>query len=357
MRRLFIALLAALMGLAFGLPQAETYRVDGLINTFAQDRINADIAEATSDAQLYALFGVQPGQADVSFRPTTLHVDGAERVLSLEVTVQTPRKAERFGLMYDLLTGERLTAERFWSSGAQQVLDAAVEKLLSGGGYTMLDAEALRPVPLEGAYLTETGLYLPYPASRFALYSGAAGGFAFYFAEIRGALQLDALSLLSQLDEVKAGLGEGGLARVSERLARGEWPGLAPVIGQPIDSVLGLFGEWTDPELFLGRDRYVPADPHLRDITLVVGETDDLVQGLHFRRFGLLGLVMGESGRADVIKALGEPESELPFDSAAAQAYAMEAGSALSFRFGSWQLLVNLDTDGLLRAAYYSQAL
>jgi hypothetical protein len=88
---------------------------------------------------------------------------------------------------------------------------------------------------------------------------------------------------------------------------------------------------------------------------VVVGQEDDLIQGIYARRMNLNGIMVGESGEEEIVKVFGEHSGKLPLDEQMAQLYAMQPGSILSYSFGDCQLMLNLDAEGILRTVYLSR--
>lgn len=357
---LMLALTCMFGALAQAPPTVESgYQLNDLANTFAQDKINQEIAKETALEAIFTRFNLMPGtQVELSYQEHRLHQGGEPRALTLNVTVKTKLKAEKFSLMFDLLTGEKIEPEALFEDmgKAQSSLDAWVEAHLEQGEYTYLEVDGLLPVPIQNSYLTSSGIAVDYPFESFHLFTQEAGGYRFYFPEVKDILNLGEGSLLSSLDEVRDGLGlSDNNERLTELLSKGRLPGVPDVMGQKIDDVISAYGELTDSELFLNRERYVPASPEFRDIHVVVGIADDLISGIYARRMNLNGVVVGESGEEEIVKVFGDSGAKLPLDEQMAQLYAMRSGSILSYFFENYQLMLNLDGEGILRTVYLAK--
>lgn len=339
--------------------QEPGYQLTDLQNSFAQDRINSQIAEATAPEAIFACYRLMPGtQHELIFSDHRLHQAGEPRVLSLVVQVKTNLKIERFTLMFDLLTGEKILPDALFLDKitAQDFMDEWVQTHLERDEYTYLHVDGLLPVPLENFYLTEYSIAVDYPFDSYHLFTQEAGGYRYYFPELKDILNLTENSLLSSLDEVQAGLGLLDNAdRLAALLSEGRLPGVPEVMGMKVDDLIEQYGELTDSELFLYRERYVLAKPQFRDIHVVVGQEDDLIQGIYARRMNLNGIMVGESGEEEIVKVFGEHSGKLPLDEQMAQLYAMQPGSILSYSFGDCQLMLNLDVEGILRTVYLSK--
>ena len=154
--------------------QEPGYQLTDLQNSFAQDRINSQIAEATAPEAIFARYRLMPGtQHELIFGDHRLHQAGEPRVLSLVVQVKTNLKIERFTLMFDLLTGEKILPYALFldKTAAQDFVDEWVQTHLERDEYTYLHVDGLLPVPLENFYLTEYGIAVDYPFDRYHLFT------------------------------------------------------------------------------------------------------------------------------------------------------------------------------------------
>lgn len=336
-------------------------KLSGLANGFIQDKVNAAIME-TAEIPAYTRLMQAPGGTGVtlSHESWLLTAGGEPAVLSTVVLVEGKMLNARIGhraipMMFDLKTGEKLTADALFASTeqAQAFFDEWVQHQSDMSDYTYIDLSQAVPAPVDRAVLTDSGLRLYYPQDGLVMLSGRSGAFDFHFDEIADVLRFTEGSLIASLDVWdEYTLGDKTARRLEDAAQKGVLPGVPDVMGQEIDSLVEACREMTDPEAFPGGEQYFLEAPAFRGVSLVVKDGEQAVGGILAKRANLYGMAAGKALKEECVKLLGEGYTELPMDESAAQHYGMPEGTALTKKMGAYQLMLGFDGAGILRAAY-----
>ena len=257
-------------------------------------------------------------------------------------------------LVYDLLTGERITAQEVFINviDAQTALDSLVAQVIEPVISDYLYPEGLYPVPIDELLIDESGLTFYYEQDAYTTLSGQSGAVSFHWNELEGLLNREEGSLLSSL--ILSDTADRPVDMIKEAVAEGRLPGLPALLGRDLQEVLQEYPPLTDSEAFPSGEQVHPEDARLRGTVLIIQNGE--LTGMLSRRTNLWGIITGTSSQSDVHANLGLPDAALPLDESAAGAYGIEPGSLESYRYGGYELRLHYDTDLILKTVWLSRS-
>lgn len=212
------------------------------------------------------------------------------------------------GLVFDLLTGETVTWDRFFSDGDEAA--ARMEAIAQDAVYDNAYAEynQITPMPRDSFTVTCDILTVYYPATQLSHFSGRSGGFCFYAYELEGLLREDI--------PLKAGDVTQAVQALDKALTDGALPG--PLAGWSLGGAMSEASEELGlvdvPDLTYDYAVYHFDAPYMRGISLLSLPEEDnadtaMIAGIYARRIDFSGLCTGIATIEECKAALGEPDS------------------------------------------------
>ena len=118
-------------------------------------------------------------------------------------------------------------------------------------------------------------------------------------------------------------------------------------------AVVDAYRQLTDPDYYPGGRFFHLEDPAFRDIyvmtdALTSGYESSQVNGIWAYRMNLYGICVGKTTMEQWREALGQPESSVTMDDAAAYEYWMVAGISDYYTMGAYKLRLHADESGSL---------
>ncbi len=256
-------------------------------------------------------------------------------------------------LMYDLLDGTAIQTDRIFLDvdAAQHALDKLTEEEIEPIISDYLYPDGLYPVPVEQFLIDESGIGFYYPQDDYTTLSGQSGSVHFRWYELKTLLKSGENDLLPSLRLSNA--SEDPKAMIESSVSGGALPGLPVRLGHTLEALLEEYPLLTDAEVLLSGETYQPEDARFRG-SLVIAR-DGVITGIVSHRMELWGIITGETGKSQVVDVMGQPESSLTLDEAAAESYGLETGSLDSYTVSEHVFRFNFDSDMILRTVWLSQ--
>ena len=294
---------------------------------------------------------------------TALHADYAATlagdVLSCVFTAQGAVVNNRSTHVYtaaniDLRTGDVITfGDLFRDENAAR---AAIEEYLDWEVAPALSAHlqnsALTPLP-ETFGLDATGLTLYYPIDQLSTLSDRAGKVHIAWCDLRAHLRLERGSVLERIGAKAMLLFDA--AGLSATVSAGALPGSPAALGEGMQSLTDRYGMLVDPDLYDGGRMFQLEDGAFRGVYLLTDALSEkwdasVVQGIRMDRGNVFGLCIGQTRQSAWRAVLGEPVSTVSLDAERAEGQRLPQGESDYYDFGSHQLRLHADEDGVLRS-------
>ena len=294
---------------------------------------------------------------------TALHADYAATlagdVLSCVFTAQGAVVNNRSTHVYtaaniDLRTGAVITFDDLFRD--ENAARAAIEEYLDWEVTPALSAHlqnsALTPLP-ETFGLDATGLTLYYPIDQLSTLSDRAGKVHIAWCDLRVHLRLERGSVLERIGAKTMLLFDA--AGLSATVSAGALPGIPAALGESMQSLTDRYGMLVDPDLYDGGRMFQLEDGTFRGVYLLTDALSEkwdasVVQGIRMDRGNVFGLCIGQTRQSAWRAVLGEPVSIVSLDAERAEGQRLPQGDSDYYDFGSHQLRLHADEDGVLRS-------
>ncbi len=347
-------------GLDLGTAGVHWPEITGLADPDLQDALNAQLREA-ADADALTARMAMVMSADP---PLTVSWEGRLEggILSVAIRREGPLTDGRFRSVWatvnaDTVTGEAILLTDLFTDADEALafIEAWLEDDIAWGLSDHLMNSELTPLPEQFA-ITPGGLTLYYKVSALSTLSDRAGAVTLDWAPLRPWLDLSEDGFLARFGV--SGVLEANAEALTEAFAAGSLPWVPAALGDDVQALADRYHLLADPDFYDG-GRYVQLeDSRFRDVYLM---TDGLsvkrfenstVLGLRADRFGLWGLVTGETTREDWQALLGEPYASVDLEGDAAEALRLVPGTSDYYRCGEHILQLHADEEGVLRSVF-----
>ena len=338
--------------------------IAGMSDSALQDQINDQIvADTEADAYLARMSQLLSGG---SLRVTW---DGRIRgrvfscSVSAEGALETARNTHRWTWSnVDLETGQEIG----WEDLTQDpdALRERIGEILTWDVAPELSAhlenQELLPVP-EGFVLSHGGLTLLYPMNQLSTLSGRAGAVRISWNLIRDEVNTEEGSVLDSFGVNRAlDLMEAGAERIRAMTEEGTLPDLPVQLGAALKPLTDEYHLLIDPDVYEAGRLFSLEGAAFQDIQLLtdyLSESwdDSTVQGIRMNSGCVWGLCVGETARESWRSVLGQPDSEVTLDRDAADLWRVEPGTCDYYQFGSHQLRLYADQEGVLSCIILSE--
>lgn len=255
----------------------------------------------------------------------------------------------------DLRDGHEISLDELFTDGeeAREALEEYLDFEVAPELSAHLANSELTPLP-DGFRLERTGLTLLYPVNRLSTLSDRAGAVKIGWNEIRDLLDLGDDGIPARIGAAEMiTLADGSADRIREMAESGQLPDIPVKIGDGLKALTDHYHMLTDPDVYEGGRLFALEGACFRNVFLMTDFLsekwdDSIVQGIRMDRGCAWGLCIGETAREDWRAALGEPDAETEMDAEAADANRMEPGACDYYNFGTYQLRLYCDGDGIL---------
>lgn len=364
MKRLFAALLAALMLPACGLcaiTMSET--VDAASEStlvafeIAEDGALPEMVRMALDMQIEARFEQKAALAVLSRAGAHVEQKGwlfeDGRIASMARTWQGEQPGGRDGssaaaLTVSLESGMELYMDELFADfdGAVAAMEAIIEADVLDGMNAYMENTELLPMPTTSFLVDETGLTVFYPQERYSYFDGACGSVTFYWHELAPYIGED--SPVYALSRPQA--ADAAAIRSAAGSFGSEWL----VLGKPLGDAMAPCGLTDEPDYTTNAVVYASGDARLRGASVEIpkyAETDPAdtpISALRHTRASFHGLTTGKTARDEIVSLLGEPDSTLMYSEHAADDALLVPGESLLYACEGYVLEAHLDADGVL---------
>jgi len=325
-------------------------QLSGMQDEIVQQKINDDIVVFSGVTNhmisLVTLVGQQTLNVDYE-----AYLD--DQIFSVVISAKGKLPKIRDGhaytaMTYDLSTGERLTLDALFADvdAAIAIMEEKVVDTLSEELNGYLEYSDITPLPTDSFTLNEDGITFWYPAEQFSLLSGYSGACQFWYEELEG------LWLEDPTPEMTA---EEQKAAIEHSVSAGEVPRIPVRMGDNMQEIADAYRLLRTPDEFPGGRYYMMEDPVFRGVMVLSDalESDparSVVEGVQLRRGGCHGLLIGQTAKEAWHAALGKPLEAVQVTENMAYDYGLMEGSCDVYHFGSHELRLYADMDGVLCA-------
>ena len=277
-------------------------------------------------------------------------------VISAEGALADSRSTHRWTWSnIDLRDGHEISLDELFTDGeaAREALEEYLDFEVAPELSAHLANSELTPLP-DGFRLERTGLTLLYPVNRLSTLRDRAGAVKIGWNEIREYLDLSADGIPARIGAAEMiTLADDSAAMIRETAESGQLPDIPVKIGDGLKALTDHYHLLTDPDVYEGGRLFALEGACFRNVFLMTDFLsekwdDSIVQGIRMDRGCAWGLCIGETMREDWRAALGEPDVETELDAETADAYRMEPGACDYYNFGTYQLRLYCDGDGIL---------
>ena len=277
-------------------------------------------------------------------------------VISAEGALADSRSTHRWTWSnIDLRDGHEISLDELFTDGeaAREALEEYLDFEVAPELSAHLANSELTPLP-DGFRLERTGLTLLYPVNRLSTLRDRAGAVKIGWNEIREYLDLSADGIPARIGAAEMiTLADDSVAMIRETAESGQLPDIPVKIGDGLKALTDHYHLLTDPDVYEGGRLFALEGACFRNVFLMTDFLsekwdDSIVQGIRMDRGCAWGLCIGETMREDWRAALGEPDVETELDAETADAYRMEPGACDYYNFGTYQLRLYCDGDGIL---------
>ena len=325
-------------------------QLNGLQDETIQQKINDDIVMASGVTNhmvtLFTLTGQQTLKVEYE---AYLNEKVFSAVISAKGKLPHTRDGHEYtALTYDLQTGERMTLDQLFAdteSAVALIEEKAIAALSEElNGY--LEYGELAPLPADSFTVNEDGITFWYPSEQFSLISGYSGACQFWYEELEG-LWLENVLPQQTAEEQKAA--------IAASVASGTLPHVPVAMGQNMQEVTETYRLLRTPDAFPGGRYFLMEHPALRGVMVISDSLQEsyaasVVEGIQLRRGGLHGLLIGKTTQDEWRKVLSAPENTVLMTESMAYDYGLTEGSYDVYRYGSYQLRLYADAEGVLNA-------
>ena len=338
-------------------------QLKGMRDEAVQAKINDDIvmsAGVTDHLLSLVTLGDSAWGLQVSYQ-VLFNRDGVFSVLlNAEGKMPSNRQGQRYtALTYDLQTGERLTLNQLFANVPDtltKMLEKAEKSLEAelANGYN--ENCNLSPIPQTAFTLDEDGITFWYEAEQLQLLSGDSGALQFRYDELQNELIQSKDALPARLGLLAQPLTSQEMGRqIMESVKAGKLPHVPVSIGDKMTTIVERYHLSRTPDAFPGGRYFVLEAPAFRDILVISdaiqsGYDHSVVEGIQQKRGGLAGLLIGQAVQADWRSALGTPDESVPMSDSMAYDYSLSAGEYDIYHYGSYELRLYADENGVLTA-------
>lgn len=261
-------------------------------------------------------------------------------------------------LSYDLTTGKKLELSQIFANPEQavSVLEDMAEASIGIEMTEYMEYTDVRPLPVMGFYLDETGITFCYPANQLRYLSGNPVSCHFLYEEIASLLLPAEDGLPFRLGLVGDPLSdEESRDIIIAAVKQGRLPCLPATLGDPMQDIVDAGKLLREPDSFPGGRYFLLEAPEYRSIYLISddmqsGYEQSALMGIQQRRGGLGGLVVGASTRDQWLRILGQPDETIQFTENMAFDYQLPVGQSDHYSFGDHVIRFHSDESGVLFA-------
>ena len=347
------------MSLALGSSVVRYPAAEGIADEPMRDAVDekmkAGLDTDTYLGRMMALISEESLRIETSWEGAVLG-DVISCVVSAEGALADSRSTHRWTWTnIDLRDGHEISLDELFADGEaartalEEYLDFEVAPELSAH----LANSELTPLP-DGFRLERTGLTLLYPVNRLSTLRDRAGAVKIGWNEIREYLDNEADGIPARTGAVEMiTLTDESAARIREMAESGQLPDIPVKIGDGLKALTDHWHMLTDPDVYEGGRLFALEGACFRNVFLMTDFLSEkwdtsIVQGIRMDRGCAWGLCVGETAREDWRAALGEPDAETELDGEKAEANRMEPGACDYYNFGTYQLRLYCDGDGVL---------
>lgn len=336
------------MGSSICYPQLESEAHPDI----AQKINDAVMRTAELDAYARVLNALDEGSVGLRVRSDYALNDAYFSLLiSAEGKMPMGRPSQRYyAMMFDLATGDSVPFEALFKDveGARAYLEEAMDGQVSDILSTYMDNSLLLPLPEDNFAILHEQLVLCYDNSQFSFLSGDAGAVAFYLDELSTYVDPALESFRCDKD---------ALSLAQEALAQGTLPGLKTrpdvqlTLGTSVEDIVSALRQTMDAAHYPSGALIEVEDAFLRGTMLMTDEREETLTGLLSNRLSFGGILTGETTVEGWRALLGEPQSSIVLDQAAAESLRLASGVTDAYTFNSEHTLtLNADENGVLYA-------
>ena len=255
----------------------------------------------------------------------------------------------------DLRDGHEITLDELFTDGeaARETLEEYLDFEVAPELSAHLANSELTPLP-EGFRLERTGLTLLYPVDRLSTLRDRAGAVKIGWNEIREYLDLSDDGIPARIGAAEMiTLTDDSAARIREMAESGRLPDIPVKIGDGLKDLTDHWHMLTDPDVYEGGRLFALEGACFRNVFLMTDFLSEkwdssIVQGIRMDRGCAWGLCIGETAQEDWLEILGKPDAETELDADLAEAYRMEPGACDYYNYGTYQLRLYSDAEGIL---------
>ena len=277
-------------------------------------------------------------------------------IVSAEGALSDSRSTHRWTWSnIDLRDGHEISLDELFTDGeaAREALEEYLDFEVAPELSAHLANSELTPLP-DGFRLERTGLTLLYPVNRLSTLRDRAGAVKIGWNEIREYLDLSEDGIPARIGAAEMiTLTDDSAARIREMAESGQMPDIPVKIGDGLKTLTDYWHMLTDPDVYEGGRLFALEGACFRNVFLMTDFLsemwdDSIVQGIRMDRGCAWGLCIGETAQEDWLEILGKPDAETELDAETAEAYRMEPGACDYYNFGTYQLRLYSDGDGIL---------
>jgi hypothetical protein len=287
-------------------------------------------------------------------------VDGND-ILSVMLTAVGKMPNGRFGhvrtsMNFLLSTGRQLlAADVFTDVGATaSYLDQYVTDYVEPNLSTYIENNSLVPVPLDNFYLDNAGIVFCYDRNTFSMLSGDSGAVELRYYELRDFLDPSPAGIPATIQINKWAETDGDTAGlIMSDAENGSLSGIPLQVGAPLQDAIDAYHLLSDPDFYMGGMMMELEDARLRGVQVMTDrQADDYsdlaIVGIQTGRANLYGIATGITEQQEWRKILGVPAASAAVDQGTAELYGITEGSGDLYRFGTHNLTLWSNQDGLL---------
>ena len=347
------------MSLALGNSEVRYPAADGItdeaLRQAVDEQMRADLDSDAYLARMMTLISEDSLRIETAWEGSVLG-DVISCIVSAKGALADSRSTHRWtSSNIDLRDGHEITLDELFtdSEAAREALEEYLDFEVAPELSAHLANSELTPLP-EGFRLERTGLTLLYPVDRLSTLSDRAGAVKISWNEIRENLNLEDGSIAARIGAAEMiTLADGSAAQIRAMAESGQLPDIPVKIGDGLKALTDYHRMLTDPDVYEGGRLFALEGACFRNIFLMTDFLsekwdDSIVQGIRMDRGCAWGLCIGETPREDWRAVLGGPDAETDLDAETAEAYRMEPGACDYYNFGTYQLRLYCDGDGIL---------
>lgn len=325
-------------------------QLKGMSDEAVQQKINDDIVLSSGVTNhMVTLFTLSGQQKLTVGYDSYLNDQLFSVVLSARGKLPKTRDGHEYtALTYDLKTGERLTLDQLFTdvdsalAAMEEKASAALSEELNG----YMEYSDITPLPADSFTVNENGITFWYPSEQFSLVSGYSGACRFLFEELEAFLIAPANDRLAENEQK---------ALVEDSVSNGMLPHVPAALGQNLQELIVEYRLLRVPDEFPGGRYFLLEHPEFQGVVLISDSLQEeyansVVEGIQLRRGGIHGLLIGQTTQTEWQQILGMPASNVVMTESMAYDYGLCEGSYDVYHYGSHELRLYEDAEGVLCA-------